>query len=185
MFIQLRRQNSVSHVSLIHTHERGKSMVAEIKNLNDNLKTQARIYEELNELARQKQQALTNNNLHNLETITVQEEQLLLEAARLEKERLLWAEQIGLEMGKASEELTLTELAEHYPELREVQIELDNVVRQLQQAHEINTNLIQQALKIVDFTVGLITQQQETTYNHPRRKDPKTSARAHLLDRSV
>ncbi len=160
-------------------------MVDELKNLNDNLKTQARIYAELNELARQKQQALINNDLHNLEAITVQEEQLLLKAARLEKERLMWAEQIGLEMGKASEELTLTELAEHYPELREVQVEIDNVVTQLREAHEINTHLLQQALKVVDFTLGLITQQQETTYNHPGRKEIKSKNRAHLLDRSV
>lgn len=160
-------------------------MAEDLQNLNNNLKTQARIYAELNELARQKQQALTNNNLHNLEAVTVQEEQLLLEAARLEKERLIWAEQIGLEMGKASVDLTLIELAEHYPELREVQIELDNVIIQLRQAHEINTHLLQQALKVVDFTVGLITQEQETTYNHPGRKETNTASRAHLLDRSV
>ncbi|MFZ3102710.1 MAG: flagellar protein FlgN [Desulfitobacteriaceae bacterium] len=160
-------------------------MADQLQNLNDNLKIQARIYAELNELARQKQQALTSNNLHNLEAVTVQEEQLLLEAARLEKERLMWAEQIGLELGKASEDLTLTELAEHYPELREVQIELDNVIMQLRQAHEINTQLLQQALKVVDFTVGLMTQEQATTYNHPGRKEINTASRAHLLDRSV
>ncbi|MHB8125591.1 MAG: flagellar protein FlgN [Desulfitobacteriaceae bacterium] len=160
-------------------------MADNLQNLNDNLRLQAGVYAALNRFAEQKQQALIKNNLVELEAITVREEQLLLEASRLEKERLLWAEQIGLEMGKPPEDLTLSELAEHFPELREVQIELDNVVKQLSESHELNTQLLQQALKIVNLTASLMTQQEDTTYSNPQRKDITSRSRIHLLDRSV
>ena len=153
--------------------------------LRDNLHQQTKLYFELNQLAGMKQEALVHNNLHDLESVTLREEQLLLEAARLEKERMLWAEQIGQEMGKAPEELTLSELADRYPELQEVHRELNEVVSSLREAHDINTQLINQALKVVDFTMNLITQRAETTYGPPNRKDQKAPSKVHMVDRSV
>jgi len=155
-----------------------------VQSLNENLKLQADIYAALCKFAERKQQALINNNLAELDKITLSEEQLLLDVSRLEKERLLWAEQIGQELNKPPEELTLSELAEHFPELRGVQKELDNVVNKLLEVHKTNTQLLEQALKIVNVTSALITQQEETTYSNPRRKDISKS-RIHLLDRSV
>lgn len=156
-----------------------------IQSLNENLKLQADIYTALYRFAEQKQQALINNNLVELEKITLGEEQLLLDASRLEKERQLWAEQIGQEMNKPPEELTLSELAEHFPELREVQKKLDSTVKELIRVHELNTQLLQQALKIIDLTSSLITQQEEMTYSNPQRKEIVTRSKTHILDRSV
>jgi FlgN protein. len=160
-------------------------MANNLQNLNDNLSLQADIYTALYRFAEQKQQALINNNLSELEKITLGEEQLLLEASRLEKERLLWAEQIGQEMNKPPEELTLSELAEHFPELRGVQKKLDNIVKKLIEVHELNTQLLQQALKILNLTSSLMTQQEETTYSNPQRKEMASRSRIHLLDHSV
>lgn len=156
-----------------------------IQSLNENLKLQADIYIALYRFAEQKKQALINNNLVELEKITLGEEQLLLDASRLEKERQLWAEQIGQEMNKPSEELTLSELAEHFPELHEVQKKLDSTVKELIRVHELNTQLLQQALKIINLTSSLITQQEEMTYSNPQRKEIVTRSKTHILDRSV
>lgn len=156
-----------------------------LRNLNDNLSHQSELYAELNDLANAKREAILNNKLHELESITLREEQLLLEAARLEKERLLWAERVGREMGRAPEELTLAELAERYPELQGVRGKLDGVVTRLQEAHEINTKLINQALSVIDFTVGLMTRPDDTTYNNPKRKSIKQTTRVGILDKSV
>jgi hypothetical protein len=160
-------------------------MADNLQSLNDNLRLQADIYAALYRFAEQKQQALINNDLLKIETITFGEEQLLLEASRLEKERQLWAEQIGREMNKPPEELTLSELAERFPELREVQKYLDNVIKRLIEVHEVNTQLLQQALKIVNLTSSLMTQQEETTYSNPQRKGIASRSRIHLLDHSV
>lgn len=156
-----------------------------LRNLNENLKRQTIVYSELNRLARLKQQALINNNLRDLEAITVQEEQLLLEGGPLERERLLWAEQIGREMGKAPEELTLAEMAERYPELEGVRKDLDHVLSSLREAHEINTELLEQAVKIVNVTVNMLTQEEKKTYSRPGKEVKDRSEQARILDKNV
>lgn len=158
----------------------------EIKQLNENLKRQATLYSELRKFAEHKQQALVKNDLHEIEAITVREEQLLLEASRLEKERLLWAEQISLLLGKAPENITLSELAERFPELLEVRIELENVLKNLKEVNELNTQLLKQAIKIVDLTLGMIAAQpQGTVYGRPGGKENEQKNNVHFLDRSI
>lgn len=156
-----------------------------LQNLNENLKRQVALYEEFNAQERDKQKALLQNNLQEIEAITAREEQLLLEASRLEKERLLWAEHIGRELGKAPEDLTLAELAERFPVLEKVRLELDQVVGSLQEIHELNTQLLQQAIKVVEFTVGMLTHQEKNTYMHPGRKENEGTGKLHLLDRRI
>lgn len=156
-----------------------------LRNLNDNLSLQLKLYAELNNLAGLKKEALVQNKLQELDSITVREERLLFETARLEKERLRWAENIGKEMGKAPEDLTLAELAEHYPELQEVRDQLDGIIKELRDTHEINTKLINQALKVIDFTIGLMTGPDESTYNNLKRRTAKQLSGVRLLDKSV
>lgn len=157
-----------------------------LQHLVDNLKRQVALYEDLNDLEGHKQKAIIKNKLSELEAITVREEQLLIEASRLEKERLLWAEQIGKDLGKAPEDLTLAELAGHYPVLQEVRLDLDRAVGALQGIHEINTQLLQQAMKVVEFTVGMLTHQEKNTYHHPTNlQEDERSPKLHLLDRRV
>ncbi|MGI6119611.1 MAG: flagellar protein FlgN [Desulfosporosinus sp.] len=152
--------------------------------LNENLKLQLTIYEEFNTLEREKQKALIENNLHEIELITAQQETLLLSASRLEKERLLWIEPIGHELRKAPEELTLAELAEHFPVLEEVRLELDRVVGQLHEILEINTQLLHQAMKIVNFTLGMLTNENKNTYTNPKHKENERTIQ-NLLDRRI
>jgi len=153
-----------------------------IRSLDDNLRQQVAHYDELYSLERDKQKALIENNLQEIERITVREEQLFLQASRLEKERLLWAEQIGRELGIAPEDLTLAELAEYFPELEGVRLDLDQVVGRLQKIHKINTQLLQQAMKVVEFTMGMFTHQERNTYTHPTRKENEKNEKPHLLE---
>ncbi|HEY8908989.1 MAG TPA: flagellar protein FlgN [Desulfosporosinus sp.] len=154
-----------------------------LQNLNENLKQQVTLYEEFNAQERDKQKALLQNNLQEIEEISVREEHLMYEASRLEKERLLWAEQIGRDLGKTPEDLTLAELAEHFPVLEGVRHDLDRVVGRLQEIHEINAQLLQQAMKVVEFTVGMFTHQERNTYTHPSRKENEGNVKLHLIDR--
>jgi len=155
-----------------------------LQNLNENLKQQVTLYEKFNAQERGKQKALLQNNLQEIEEITAREEQLMYEAGSLEKERLVWAEHIGRDLGRAPEDLTLVELAEHFPVLEGVRLDLDRVVGQLQEIHELNSQLLQQAIKIVEFTVGMFTYQEKNTYTHPSQKEKKNS-NLHLLDRRI
>ena len=156
-----------------------------LQNLNENLKQQVTLYEELNNLEQEKQKALIKNNLQEIELITARQEPLLLGASHLEKERLLWAEHIGRGLGKAPEDLTLAELAEHFPVLEGVRLDLDRVVGQLQEIHEINAQLLQQAMKVVEFTVGMLTHQEKNIYTRPSQKENEGNRNLHLLDRRI
>lgn len=156
-----------------------------ILKLDENLKQQVVIYDKLYALEKDKQKALLNNKLQEIEMTTLQEEQLMHEASQLEKERLLWAEQIGRQLGTTPEDLTLAELATHFPELQGVRFDLDRVVVSLQEIHEINVQLLEQSIKIVEFTVGMFTHQEKNTYSNPRRKENEGNSKLHLLDRRI
>ena len=156
-----------------------------LQNLNENLKQQVKLYEELYDLEQEKQKALIKNKLQEIELISARQEPLLLGASRLEKERFLWAEHIGRELGKSPEDLTLAELAKHFPLLEGVRLDLDRVVGQLQEIHEINTQLLQQGIKVVEFTVGMLTHQEKNTYHHPSVKEKEGPQKLHLLDRRI
>jgi len=155
-----------------------------LQKLNENLKQQVMLYEKLNDLEQRKQKALIKNNLQEIDLITAEQEPLLLGATHLEKERLLWAEQVGRDLGKAPEDLTLAELAERFPVLEGVRLDLDRVVGKLQEIHELNSQLLQQAMKVVNFTLGMLTHQEKNTYSHPSHKEHE-GTKLHLLDRRI
>ena len=153
-----------------------------LRNLNENLKEQVELYAETLNLEELKQKALIKNNLPEIESITAQEESLIIKVNRLEKQRLLWAEQIGCELGRIPEDLTLAELVEHFPVLEEVRLDLDRVVERLQEIHTINSQLLEQAMKIVDYTVGLLTHQESNTYAVPGQRENEEKKKRQLMD---
>ncbi len=154
--------------------------------LNDNLNRQTSLYEKLSGLAKQKQKALIQSELSEIDRITGLEEKLIVEAGRLEQERQRCSEQIGKTMGKPVAEMALSELADIFPELKEVQLQLEKVLQQLRETHEINAELLKQAIQIVNYTVNLMTRPEETTYGLPGKKTtPVVNHQVHLLDKSV
>ncbi|SDG17311.1 flagellar protein FlgN [Desulfosporosinus hippei] len=153
-----------------------------LQNLNKNLERQVELYKELMTLEGLKRKALVENNLLEIESVTAQEEAFISKVNLLEKERLLWAEQIGQELDKKPEDLTLAELADYYPPLDRIRHDLDHVVAQLQEIHEINSLLLRQAMKIVDYTVELMTHQESNTYTYPGQKANDVTKKRHLMD---
>ncbi|WP_425806923.1 flagellar protein FlgN [Desulfitobacterium sp. Sab5] len=156
-----------------------------IKPLKDNLEKQVQIYSELKKLADIKQKALVANNLQELEAVTVREEQLLLEAAHVEKERLLWIDQMTQKEGKPADELTLSELADRYPELNDVKGKLETVVIDLQDVHDLNTQLLKQAMNVVNFTVGMLNHQDKSIYQKPGQRENKRSSNLRIFDQKA
>ncbi len=155
-----------------------------LQSLNENLKRQVELYNELLTLEGHKKKALIENNIHEIDLITAQQEPLLLGASGLEKERLRWAEHIGRDFERAPEDLTLAELVEHFPVLQGVRLDLDRVIGQLQEIHQINTQLLQQGMKVVEFTLGMLTHQEKNTYTRPSHKENE-GTKLHLLDRRI
>lgn len=163
----------------------GGLFVSVIQPLQENLIRQVEVYRGLKECADHKQKALVINNLQEIEAVTVREEQLIIAASRLEKERLLFADQISQMLGKPAGKMTLSELAVSYPELESVKEELETVVSELIDVHELNTQLLEQAMKIVNFTVGMLTHQDKNSYQKPGQKENKGSDTLRFLDHRI
>ena len=51
--------------------------------------------------------------------------------------------------------------------------------------HEISTQLLQQAIKVVEFTVGIFTHQERNIYTHPSQNENEGKRNLHLLDRRI
>lgn len=157
-----------------------------INNLDINLKKQTQLYRELTELEKQKQESLVNNNIQQLETITVQEEKILHQLSRLEEERLHWAEFFDRQTGKRAEDITLSDLVESYPALKSVQTELEDQMLKLKDLHETNTRLLENAVDIVNFTIQSLTNEKQTTYTNPNdRAKKKEEKKLNIIDRTI
>ena len=159
----------------------------EINNFDINLKKQTQLYKELIEFEIQKQESLVNNNIQEIEEITVQEEKILLQLSRLEDERLHWAEFFGKEIGKRTEEITLADLVESFPALKDVRTDLEKEMVKLKDLHETNTKLLENAVNIVNVTIQSLTNERQTTYSNPNNKAKQKEGKSNLsiIDKSI
>lgn len=158
-----------------------------VQNFETNLQKQTQCYRQIKQLEKEKQQALVDNKVQEIEIITAQEERILLEVSHLEEERLHWAEFFGKEIAKKAEEITLADLQAHYPSLQTVIREFEIEVSQLKELHVINTKLLENAVNLVNFTLQSLTDERQNTYSNPVEKtgnQPKTK-KISLIDKSV
>lgn len=156
-----------------------------LNSLDNNLRKQLDYYQQLAELEKDKQQALVQNEIQEIDRITAQEEKILFEVSHLENERLNWAGFFAKETGKKAEEITLADLEQTYPQLAEVHRELETVITELRELHETNTKLLQNAVKLVNFTMQALTNEKQTTYTKPTNKDGQTQSTLNLFDKSI
>lgn len=106
-------------------------MAEYVAGLENNLQQQIAFYRQLVELEQEKQKALVDNVIEKIESITAQEEKILLEVGQLEEERLYWAEFFGKEVGKKAEDITLTDLIQYSPGFEPIGQEFEKAISQL------------------------------------------------------
>lgn len=141
------------------------------------LKEQIKSYEQLLELAKKKQQALINNEIETLDNLNKEEHNVILQTTKLETKRLEIIRDLSNIFGSEIESFTLQDLEERAPEPYQEQLsavykELRLIVDQLQEVNQENSGLIEQALKIVNFTINTIARsEREVIYPE---KDSKT-----------
>ncbi|NLM20932.1 MAG: flagellar protein FlgN [Peptococcaceae bacterium] len=155
-----------------------------IKKLGDNLKQQLKLFKKIISLEKAKQQALVENKIQELETVTAQEELILLEVGRLEEERLYWAEFFAQETGKQSEKITLQDLEEVHPSFKDIRIELEKVISEMQSLKEINTKLLKNAISLVNLTINSLTSSSKATYSK-NKIEKKMNNEFFFIDKDV
>ncbi|NLL52574.1 MAG: flagellar protein FlgN [Peptococcaceae bacterium] len=155
-----------------------------IKKLGDNLKQQLKLFKKIISLEKAKQQALVENKIQELEMVTAREELILLEVGRLEEERLYWAEFFAQETGKQSEKITLQDLEEVYPSFKDIRIELEKVISEMQSLKEINTKLLENAISLVNITINSLASPSKATYSK-NKIEKKMNNEIFFIDKDV
>ncbi len=122
-----------------------------------------RIYQELLALSKQKKNLLVAGKPAELEMLVKQEEIMIIRAGKIDMARQQVLIRIVNEGTSDRSELTLSALIDLAPEkmtagLRRISQEFERVLVELKEQNALNTLLIKQALKLVNFNINLLTQ---------------------------
>lgn len=156
--------------------------------IEQNLQKQLAIYTELRDSAQKKQEALVKNQIKELDALVTREEMLIIEAGKLEVERNSLIEKIALELKIPIDEVNLSKLIINKPIMVKTQDELLTLVKDIQEIHSLNSELLKQAIMIVEFSLNLLTEQNEKTYTREMNKVEKGKQKinkAFILDKSI
>ncbi|MDX9870880.1 MAG: flagellar protein FlgN [Clostridia bacterium] len=151
------------------------------------LKKQEEIYRELLSLGKMKQAELVQGTLEAIESLNRQEELLIVQAGRLEEERFNHAAAL-IKHYSMGEDASLEEIISVAPEvmqgaLTSLKNSLTALLKDMQKINSENTLLIQQTLQFIQFTLGAMTQETQTTYTSDRAMKVENLTR--ILDKKV
>ncbi|SHI96483.1 flagellar protein FlgN [Propionispora hippei] len=121
------------------------------------------VYTNILALGKRKKDALVAGKVNELETITKEEEQLILQAGKLEKTRTGITQDILAKSGLQTDKLTLTEIkdlagSDIAEQLSRLGDELGAALQEIKATNELNTKLIQRAMAYVDYNINILTQ---------------------------
>lgn len=163
-------------------------MAEVLDKFTENIQKQTELFQDVVELEKAKQGVLLNNNIGELDIITGQEEEILFQISKLEADRLHWTNFFSEKLGKSAEEITLADMVQSYPGLNDIGQELEQVIAELRNLHEINTKMLKSAADIVNFAIQSLTKERKTTYNNPRtklNKENTSTGNSSLIDKSI
>ncbi len=147
------------------------------------------VYRAILAVSEKKRQILVSGSAAELETVTRQEEMLILQAGKLEGQRRA----VGQELATAyrlEPEMIMRDLPRYAPSaeavrLRELGDELIKIATDLQRLNQANTKLIEQALKFVNYSINLLSRTSAgPTYAPPGGADNGSAVRK-LIDKKV
>ena len=170
-----------------------EKLTSQLKQL---LKQEYRYYRRLDRLAVCKKEAIIENSIQDLGSTLQQEQQVIEKLDMLEKERqklLARMEyQFREKLSDSQAEFNFTFLLEHLPDkkvdgLREIRDKLLIIIDQLHQKNVKNRMLLEEAIKLNNFSYKMISsilEPENNTYNPDQQTKNKSKLR-HLMDRKV
>ncbi|MBO8167953.1 MAG: flagellar protein FlgN [Thermoanaerobacteraceae bacterium] len=157
------------------------------KHLRELLVKQNEIIEELIALGERETEALKENDIKNLAQIVREQEQVGVQLAEMEKERLALQEELAAKLPAARDaglkDILRMSALSHTEELEQLADKLKENYRQLQVLNETNKLLIRQSLSYVNKILSVLTPQEEKTYHRSGMVKQKTATST--IDRTV
>lgn len=148
------------------------------------------LYKAILELSRQKRDMLIAVKPQELESVTKQEELLILRVGKLESTRGKIMQEIAAAGGVTVEGLTLAKMQEMAgpdiaPRLAGIATEFDSIMHELAPVNQTNAELIQQALGFINYNLNLLTQSATGPTYAAKGTNTQEQQRPKLVDRKV
>jgi flagellar biosynthesis/type III secretory pathway chaperone len=173
----------------LYTHREEPQMIKTvwIENLIKVLEYERKLYGRLLHLSENKTSAVVNNELENLQEITVKEQELTDELKKLADVRDKTIGQIGRSTGNYSNNITVTDLISLVPDeyssrLSQVSQSLKETINKLKNKNDLNMQLIKNALEYVDFSLNLLTQPVPQAVQYGRKGNEEGAKSRGVLD---
>lgn len=151
-----------------------------------------KLYQKLLELSEKKQKTLVAVQAAELDAITRQEEQIVIEIGKMEALRKSIIREIDVAENQGIQNMTLSQICElPIPDteignlLKDINKEFNEVTKKLQAANERNTRLIEQALSFINFNVNLLTQTTVGPTYAPQGQQGQSTVNRTVFDRKV
>lgn len=149
-----------------------------------------KVYKGLLIIGNNKRSVLIAGDVHSLEKIIQQEEMLIYQAGKLEALRYKIVREIASLYGINKNDINQAELIkladpDSASKLDTANKELGQLITELKPINEINTQLIKQALNIINYNVNLLTQEDSGVNYAPQGAAGKTVPARPLLDCKV
>lgn len=151
------------------------------------LDQEAEIYSSLLELSKNKTRIIVEGKVAELENIVKVEQSLVLQLGRLDARREDVVEKLAGELGTEPSKLNMTALLEKVgdnqaEELRKYQKHMTDIIKELKNANELNFKLIKNALDFIDFSINMLTGNNNAGNNYESTGMTRISQRRNLLD---
>lgn len=125
------------------------------------MEEQVKFMTDLTALSRKKSQVLVDGNLDELDILLRGEQALVWQMGRLEERRFKFQVELASDMGIHPSQFTLERLlaeapAEYAERCRQTAMDYGQTAKDLVMANELNTELVQQAMAYVDFSLQML-----------------------------
>jgi len=142
---------------------RGIKMITQtINELINVLDLEAKSYEDILIISKNKTKIIISGKVNELESIVMLEQALILKMAKLEDDRERLAEEVSEEIGLKPSDITVSELLRHVQgaqaeKLKNFKVDLLKTVNELKSTYELNTKLIKNSLEVINFSINLFS----------------------------
>ncbi|HPP87574.1 MAG TPA: flagellar protein FlgN [bacterium] len=168
-------------------------MQEKIKKLLNYLNTELSYYESLLDYSKAKNKSLIERNIDDISIITQKEEKLVSKIKDTEKYRIELLKEISKETNIKFEDLNISAIANYAQdektknELLEKKKILSEILEELRKYNDQNTELIKQALDVINHTVRVMnnTMNNPNLYNKQKQEQVAKNQQSFLFDKKV
>lgn len=151
------------------------------------LEDEINIFKQILDLSKEKTSVIVEGKINDLENMLSKEQSLVVKIGELESQRENITEDIKAQLNIDKDEFYLTTLTEYIDEtksciLKETQKEFTKVLDDLKETNQINSQLINNSLEYIDFSINLLSSEEVQANNYSDKGETKNKTGRNIFD---